>query len=57
MIETFLVSYAPARKSDESILLVGVKKPNQKVAIINAFKGADADGLFARLITVKKGEQ
>lgn len=57
MIETFLVSFTHAHKSDESLLLVGVKKPNQKVTIINALKGTDADELYARLTTVKKGEQ
>ena len=42
--------------SDNSILIVGRKRPNQSVEIINAFQGEDAIELYKLLTTVKKGE-
>lgn len=41
---------------DNSILIVGRKRPNQSVEIINAFQGEDAIEFYKLLTTVKKGE-
>ena len=56
--DTLLVSIdlAPIN-SDNSILIVGRKRPNQSVEIINAFQGEDAIELYKLLTTVKKGEK
>lgn len=42
---------------DNSILIVGRKRQNQSVEIINAFQGEDAIELYKLLTTVKKGEK
>lgn len=41
--------------SDNSIPIVGRKRPNQSVEIVNAFQGEDAIKLYKSL-TTKKGE-
>ncbi len=41
--------------SDNLILIVGRKRPNQSVEIVNAFQGEDAIKLYKSL-TTKKGE-
>ena len=47
--DTILVSLA------NDILVVGRKRPNDSVEIINAFQGEEAKELYARLVT-KKGD-
>lgn len=45
-------------QKDSKVLIVGQKKPNEIVEIINAFEGEEAEELYKRLTTVKKkGEQ
>ncbi len=39
-----------------SVLIVGRKRPNQSVEIVNAFQGEDAIKLYKSLTTVEKGE-
>ena len=41
---------------DKAILIVGRKKSNQSVEIVNAFQGEEAIELYKKLTTVKKGE-
>ena len=54
--DTLLVSIDLALNQDNAVLLVGRKKPNQTVEIVNAFQGKEAVELYNRLVTVKKGE-
>lgn len=51
MEDTILVSYVKYTKTDTSVLIVGRKRLNQSVEIINAFDGDTADELYNRLIT------
>lgn len=53
--DTLLVSVDSENTVDTSVLLVGRKRPNQSVEIINAFQGEDAIELYKLLTTVKKG--
>ena len=45
------------RKSDsidQAVLIVGKKRPNQSVEIVNAFEGIEAIKLYEKLITRKE---
>ena len=42
-------------KKDKGVLIVGRKRPNESVDIINAFQGEEAKELYEKLIT-KKGD-
>lgn len=55
--DTLLVSVDSENTVDTSVLLVGRKRPNQSVEIINAFQGEDAIELYKLLTTVKKEGQ
>lgn len=43
-------------KEDRGVLIVGRKRSNESVEIINAFQGADAMELYKKLTTVKEKE-
>lgn len=47
--DTLLVSLAG------EVLIVGRKKPNQSVEIVNAFQGEEAHKMYDLLVTKKKG--
>ena len=55
MIGSVIVSY-DNQSNDIPILIVGKKRLNQSVEIINAFQGDEAVELYNRLTTVKKSE-
>lgn len=55
MTTSIIVSYDNS-PPDKPILIVGKKRINKSIDIINAFEGDEAVELFNRLITVKKGE-
>ena len=55
--DTLLVSVDSENTVVTSVLLVGRKRPNQSVEIINAFQGEDAIELYKLLTTVKKEGQ
>lgn len=55
--DTLLVSVDLTTNGDNTVLIVGRKKPNQAVNVINAFQGEEAVELYNRLITVEKGEK
>ena len=52
--DTLLVSISFSNK-DSGVLVVGRKRKNQSVEIINAFQGEEALELYKKLLT-KKGE-
>jgi hypothetical protein len=56
LADTLLVSINASTNGDETVLLVGRKRLNESVEIVNAFQGKDAMDLYKQLITVKKGE-
>lgn len=53
--DTLLVS-TDFSNSDTGVLVVGRKKPNQAVEIVNAFQGEEALILYKMLTTVKEKE-
>lgn len=52
MIGSVIVSY-DNQSNDIPILIVGRKRKNQSVEVINAFQGDEAVELYKRLTTVK----
>lgn len=54
MPKSTLVSYVENENPYESILVVGEKRKNQSVEIINAFSGAEATELWNKLITKRE---
>lgn len=55
--DTLLVSIDLATNGDTAVLIVGRKRLNQSVEIINAFQGEDATELYKLLTTVKGGNK
>jgi hypothetical protein len=53
MTDSILVAFDTTGGKDKDILIVGKKRPNESVEIINAFQGEEAIELWNRL-TVKK---
>ena len=52
--ESLIIGVDFSRGVDTGVLIVGKKRMNQSVEIINAFQGEEAQELYKRLITVKK---
>ena len=53
--DTILVSVDFTNGKDSSVMVVGRKRPNQTVEIINALQGKEAEDLYSKLVTpVKK---
>ena len=55
MVGSVIVSY-DNQSNDIPILIVGRKRKNQSVEVINAFHGDEAVELYTKLTTVKKSE-
>ena len=51
MVDSILVSVDFSNKDDTGVLIVGRKRMNQSVEIINAFQGEEARELYNRLVT------
>ena len=56
LLDTVLVSFNRESPTSDPILIVGQKRKNQSVEIINAFQGDEAVELYNQLTTVKKSE-
>lgn len=54
MEDTILVGYVKGTDGNESVLIVGRKRPNESVDVVNAFKGEKAERLYKELITVEE---
>lgn len=52
MTTSIIVSYDNS-SNNEPILIVGKKRMNQSVEVINAIQGKEAEELYTRLTTVK----
>lgn len=58
MCDVLLVGYDFSHGKDSTVLLVGRKKPNDSVDVINAFKGKEAEELYNRLkLKDERGEK
>ena len=58
MTDSILIGFD--RKSDsidQAVLIVGKKRPNQSVEIVNAFEGIEAIKLYEKLITRKENNR
>ena len=53
--DTLLIGTDFSNGEDIGVLIVGRKRPNQSVEIINAFQGEEAAWMYQRLIGEKKG--
>lgn len=53
MITSILVSYDD-QSNDEPILIVGKKRMNQSVEIVNAFQGMEASAIYRKLTEQSK---
>ena len=56
MVDSILVSVDFSNNNDTGVLIVGRKRMNQSVEIINAFQGDVARELYEKLVTKKKKE-
>lgn len=57
MVDSILVSVDFSNKNGTGVLIVGRKRMNQSVDIINAFEGDEARELYEKLVTKKKKEE
>lgn len=58
MERSFIVSFSfDMDDPDKSVCLVGEKRMNQSMEIINAFQGSDADDIFRKLTTKKVDDE
>ena len=54
--DTILVSFARETPTSDPVLIVGRKRMNESVNIINAFEGKEALDIYEKLTTVNKKE-
>ena len=54
--DTILVSFARETPDSDPVLIVGRKRMNESVDIINAFQGKEALDIYEKLTTVNKTE-
>ena len=54
--DSILVSFNRSNNGDNTVLIVGRKRLNKSVDIINAFEGDEALELYRRLVTKKDGQ-
>lgn len=52
--DSILVGVNFTHGRDAGVLVVGRKRPNESVDVINMFQGKEAEELYERLITPKK---
>ena len=46
---SLIIGYDISHPTDNSILIVGIKRPNESVEIVNAFQGDEAEELYKKL--------
>lgn len=56
MVDSLIISIDTTNGKDNTVLIVGRKRPTQEMEIVNAFQGEEALELYSRLSTVKKGK-
>ena len=55
MSDCVLVSIDMSHGTDHTVVVVGRKRPNQSVEIVNAFQGQEAIDIYNKLITKPGG--
>ena len=53
---SLIIGYDIDRPTDNAVLIVGRKRMNESIEIINAFQGEEATELYKRLITKKESD-
>ncbi len=53
---SLIIGYDINHLTDEAVLIVGRKRMNESVEIINAFQGEEAIELYKKLITKKESD-
>lgn len=53
-VRTVLVGLDDTNGTDNAVLVVGTKRVNESIKIINAFQGQEAIDIFNKLITKKE---
>lgn len=53
--EGVIVSYNPTESVETALLVVGKKQPKKDVEIVNVIQGIEAERLWKRLTTAKRG--
>jgi hypothetical protein len=53
---SLIIGYDIDHSTDNTVLIVGKREPNQSVKVINAFEGEEAYELYKKLITKKESE-
>ena len=53
-MDTLLISFDSSNDRDHILLIIGRKRPNESIEIINAFQDEEAKDLYLRLITKKE---
>ena len=51
--DTLLIGFDSTNGKENTVLVVGRKRKNKSVDIINAFQGKEAEELYEKLTTVK----
>lgn len=54
MNDVILVGFDHKEGTDIPVLIIGRKKPNDSIDVINAFQGDEAEELYKRLTTPKE---
>ena len=54
MVDSLIISIDTTNGKDNTVLIVGRKRPTQEMEIVNAFQGEEALKLYSKL-TVKNG--
>ena len=58
MTRSFIVSFSfNDENPDKSVCIVGERRMNQSMEIVNAFQGKDADDIFKMLTTKKNTDE
>lgn len=56
MVDSLIISIDTTNGKDNTVLIVGRKRPTQEMEIVNAFQGTEAIEMYHKLIT-PKGEK
>lgn len=51
--DALIIGYDFSHGKDNTVLVIGRKRPNETVEIINAFQGEEAEELYEKLVTKK----
>lgn len=52
--DTLLVGFDFAKGSDKAVCVIGRRRMNESLEIVNAFQGQEAKELYDKLVTVKE---